>query len=335
MVISIIIFLINLFVLSSSFQLNRRELILKPSYLIANQFINKNKPIKTLIISCNKIGKSIISNNPQLDFTIATTKIKRLDELALLGAVELIPQMEICGDEIFKKLVRDNDVIIIADTISIFSIHTYQRTCERIFNAFKDLKDFYGMKKKIILISSSSYYGCYMNGENVDETSSIKKMDFVNSNKNWKLNNYNTALVINNAEKKIVETNSFCILRTGLICDFNDDIFSNNRKYPREIGESFINLSNTREIANAIKWIIDNDVNGIYNFNYEAIKKKEVFKKIHWVNDMELDNDFYYSIEDNPHLPNSQRFNLKMNNRKIINHGYKFKYSNKEVLSNF
>ena len=174
-----------------------------------------------------------------------------------------------------------------------------------------------------------------MNGENVDETSSIKKMDFVNSNKNWKLNNYNTALVINNAEKKIVETNSFCILRTGLICDFNDDIFSNNRKYPREIGESFINLSNTREIANAIKWIIDNDINGIFNFNYEAIKKKEVFKKIHWVNDMELDNDFYYSIEDNPHLPKSQRFNLKMNNRKIINRGYKFKYSNKEVLSNF
>lgn len=335
MVISIIIFLLNLFVLSSSFQLNRRELILKPSYLIANQFINKNKPIKTLLISCNKIGKSIISNNPHLDFTIATTKIKRLDELALLGAVELIPQMEICGDEIFKKLVRDNDVIIIADTISIFSVHTYQRTCERIFNAFKDLKDFYGMKKKIILISSSSYYGCYMNGENVDETSSIKKMDFVNSNKNWKLNNYNTALVINNAEKKIVETNSFCILRTGLICDFDDNIFLNNRKYPLEVGESFINLSNTREIANAIKWIIDNDINGIYNFNYEAIKKKEVFKKIHWVNDMELDKDFYYSIEDNPHLPNSQRFNLKMNNRKIINRGYKFKYSNKEVLSNF
>jgi nucleoside-diphosphate-sugar epimerase len=335
MVISIIIFLLNLFVLSSSFQLNRRELILKPSYLIANQFINKNKPIKTLLISCNKIGKSIISNNPHLDFTIATTKIKRLDELALLGTVELIPQMEICGDEIFKGLVRDNDVIIIADTISIFSVHTYQRTCERVFNAFKDLTDLYGMKKKIILISSSSYYGCYMNGENVDETSSIKKMDFVNSNKNWKLNNYNTALVINNAEKKIVETNSFCILRTGLICDFDDNIFLNNRKYSREVGESFINLSNTQEIANAIKWIIDNDVNGIYNFNYEAIKKKDVFKKIRWDNDMELDKDFYYSIEDNPHLPNAQRFNLKMNNRKIINRGYKFKYSNKEVLSNF
>lgn len=338
---NLIIFLINLFVLSSSFQLNRRELILKPSYLIANEFINKYKPTKTLLISCNKIGKSIISNNPHLDFTIATTKIKRLDELALLGAVELIPQMEICGDEVFKKLIKDNDVIIIADTISIFSVHTYQRTCERIFNAFKDLKDLNGMKKKIILISSSSYYGCYMNGENVDETSSIKKMDFVNSNKNWKLNNYNTALVINNAEKKIVEVNelnsmnSFCILRTGLICDINYNLFLNNREYPREIGESFINLSNTREIANVIKWIIDNDINGIYNFNYEAIKKKEVFKKIHWIDNMELDKDFYYSIEDNPHLPNSQRFNLKMNNRKIIHNGYKFKYSNKEVLPNF
>jgi len=340
--ISLIIFIMNLFILSFSFQLNRRELIIKPSYLIVNELINKNKPIKTLLISCNKIGKSIISNNPHLDFTIATTKMKRLDELELLGGrVELIPQMEICGDEIFKKLVKDNEVIIIADTISIFSVHTYQRTCERIFNAIKDMTDFYGMKKKIILISSSSYYGCYMNGENIDETSSIKKMDFANSNKNWKLNNYNTALVINNAEKKIVEINqlnsmnSFCILRTGLICDFNDNIFSNNRKYPREVADSFINLSNTREIANVIKWIIDNDVNGIYNFNYDAIKKKEVFKNIHWNNDIELDKDFYYSIEDNPHLPNAQRFNLKMNNKKIINRGYKFKYSNKEVLSNF
>jgi len=341
MKLNIFIIFINIFVLSTSFQLNRRDLILKPSYLITNDFITKYSKIKTLIISCNKIGKSIISNNHNhnLDFTIATTKIKRFDELSLLGGkVELIPQMEICNDDIFKNLVKNNDVIIIADTISIFSIHTYQRTCERIFNA---LKDFNGLqKKKIILISSSSYYGCYMNGENVDETSLIKKLDFMNSNKNWKLNNYNTALVINNAEKKIMEINgynpmiSFCILRTGLICDFNDKIFLNNRKYPKEIGESFINLSNTYEIANAINWIIENDVNGIYNFNYDAIKKKEVFKKIIWNNNMELDKDVYYSVEDNPYLPNSQRFNFKMNNKKIIKEGYKFKYSNMEVLSN-
>ena len=45
--------------------------------------------------------------------------------------------------------------------------------------------------------------------------------------------------------------------------------------------------------------------------------------KIIWTNE-DIDYDYYYAIENKPYLPNSQRYNMKVDCSKILKTGYKY-----------
>ena len=310
-----------------------------------------------LIISCSNIGKQIAKDfkNLNLKTTIATTKPRKIDEYAnLANDVILIPQMEVSNDEIMCDAVDKNDIIILADTISIFSAHTFFRTCKRIQNAVKSSNK----NKTVILISSVNVYAIRINGEVVNELSDIKNnFDDIN-NKDWQINHIGISTLMRTGEKYLLELMNndnndnnnkirTVVLRTSSIID-NDIIAKikkqdfSVKKYNNEIANSYMSVSLTDEISNCIKWIIDNnEVDGVFNLVSESFKRKYFYdklfdiinkKKIDWNSQNKINKDYYFSMDENPLLPNSQRFNMKVDCDKIVDYGYKFKYKNKYRL---
>ena len=302
---------------------------------------------KALIISCNKIGKQVLNDLKTLniDTSVTTTKPKRFEELSKISNnVFIIPQMEINQDIIFRNLIHNNDIIIIADTISIFSIHTFIRTCLRIKNSIINNNN----NKTIILISSVNVYGIHTNGEIVNELSSINNNNN-NNNNNWQINHIAIANLIRNAENHLLDLmNNYSnirtiVLRTSLIFDKNNinEIKKRNfnlNNFTKDIGNSYMSISFTDEISNCIKWIITNpNIKGCFNLVSKSYKQRDFYdklfdiigkKRIKWIdnNNNHLDLDYYYSMDINPLLPNSQRFNMIVNCDKIENNGYKFKF---------
>jgi NAD dependent epimerase/dehydratase family enzyme len=103
-----------------------------------------------------------------------------------------------------------------------------------------------------------------------------------------------------------------------------------------------MSVSLTDEISNCVKWIINNnEIEGVFNLVSESFKRKYFYdklfdiihkKKIDWNNENKINKDYYFSMDENPLLPNSQRFNMKVDCDKIVKSGYKFKYKNKYQL---
>lgn len=340
------------------FTLNKHDFLTPLTYNNNNNYYNYNNynNHSALIISCNNIGKQIAKDfkNLNLKTTIATTKPRKIDEYAkLANDVILIPQMEVSNDEIMCDAVDKNDIIILADTISIFSAHTFFRTCKRIQNAVKSSNK----NKTIILISSVNVYAIRINGEIVNELSDIKNnFDDIN-NKDWQINHIGISTLMRTGEKYLLELMNnndnndnkirTVVLRTSSIID-NDIIAKikkqdfSAKKYNNEIANSYMSVSLTDEISNCVKWIINNnEIEGVFNLVSESFKRKYFYdklfdiihkKKIDWNNQNKIDKDYYFSMDENPLLPNSQRFNMKIDCNKIVKSGYKFKYKNKYQL---
>lgn len=298
---------------------------------------------KALVISCDKIGKRVLQdlNNINIKTSVTTTKPKRYDELSkMANEVIIIPQMEIGNDKVFRENVMENDVIIIADTISIFSVHTFLNTCKRIANAIKEKG--YNKKTTVILISSVNVYGVHTDGAFVNEESSINVIYNRDNNKEWQLNHYAIANIMKLAENYILSLSNArtVVLRTSTIWDdSNIDEFRNNKDLilPKIIGNSYMSLGFTDEISNCIKWVLENkNVDGCFNLVSNSIKRRDFYDnlsdiikkpRIKWVNEGTLNQDFFYSMDKNPLLPNAQRFNMRVVCNKIKKRGYLFKYS--------
>lgn len=356
--------LLFLFVFSNnntySFQITRYNFIknniaslITPFFTTNNDFIHNHN---ALIISCNKIGKQIATDfqNLKLKTTITTTKPKRFEELSAIAAnVVFIPQIEYNDDLIMKEVIENNDVIILADTISIFSIHTFVRTCKRIANAINyydyNYNSAFKKPKTIILISSVNVYGVHIDGAIVNELSSVAIPNEKNDDPHWQLNHVaissmmrigeNILLALaNNGDRNKIRT---VVLRTSTILD-RDTINNiknrdfNNQNYSKKIGNGYMSVSLTEEISNCVKWIIENkEVNGVFNLVSNSYKRKYFYdrlfdiigkKKIKWIDDNYLNKDYYYSMDENPILPYSQRYNMKVDYSKLLKNGYKFKY---------
>lgn len=336
--------------------LNNSFILITRRSLIANsavKYLSLMNDKNALIIGCDKIGvefgKELHKINYNYNTIATTTKPKNYDKLKrIVNDVVIIPQMEIGKDEVFKSAVDKSDVIIIADIISIFSIHTFMRTCNRIVKALENKQT----PTMVCLVSSVNVYGSHTDGAYVDETSLIVEQDFYKNNKkeNWKINHFNNAKAIRLGENSLLELAKInnnikpVILRTSGI--WNDDImkssinFLSNRTYIKKIGNSYMSLSYTNEIARAGLWIMDNynnSDNNIYNIASSSFKRQifydNLLKKankplINWINDDFYNdeyNDNYYSLDINPLLPNAQRYNMRIDCSKLLRTRFKFK----------
>lgn len=344
--ISLLFFLVND---SYSYSISRGKFIRNN---IIHFTLNKDKLFQSfdnrnaLVISCDKIGKKVLDdfNKANIRTSVTTTKPKRFNELSSIAdEVVIIPQMEIGKDEIMQDAIYNNDVIIIADTISIFSVHTFMRTCKRIANAIKNKGNH--KKTTVILVSSVNVYGVHTNGEFVnEETPTYLELDRTKI-QNWQLNHYGIASIMRIAEDYLLELMDYSpnirtvVLRTSTIWDdSNIDAIRDKgfikKKYSKVIGNSYMSISFTDEISNCMKWIIENDnMKGCFNLVSNSVKRKDFYDnlfdimkrpRIKWVNDdSEINKDFYFSMDENPLLPNAQRFNMRVNCNKIKMAGYK------------
>lgn len=344
----------------SSFKISRNIFIrnnLIHFTLNKNDFITPIVNQKALIISCNKIGKQVANDLRDLNIrtTVTTTKPKRFDELSkIANEVVIIPQMEMNNDEVMRETIDKNDIIILADTISIFSVHTFVRSCKRIADAINNYYSFdnnKNNKKTVILISNINVYGIHTEGKVVNELSTIKHDNhYTNSYEHWQINHIAISSLMRVAENYLLELMNIgatknrvrtVVLRTSTIIDKDsiNDMKKRNfelRNYTKDIGNTYMSISLTEEIGNCIKWIINNnEVKGVFNLVSNSYKRKYFYdrlfdiinkKRINWIDDNYLNKDYYYSMDENPLLPNSQRFNMKVDYGKIVKSGYKFKY---------
>ncbi len=317
--------ILNIFCYSYSFDISRRLFIFKN----LNNIINNNFNNKAVIIGYDNIGFDVYKELKKYNYktTITTTKPARISKIQDdFNSIVVIPQMEVGKDEIFRTVINNNDLIIISDIISIFSVHTFVRTCQRVVNAIKDKN-----KKTIVcLISSCNIYGAHTDGAVVNENSEIVNQPFEeNNNNNWKINHLSNSKAIQLGENYLLELAKInnnikpIILRTSSI--WNDKIQKNNFKfnfnkpYLKKIGDSYMSLSYTDDIAKSILYLANNNHYGIYNCVSNSFLRKNFYKNIIWTNNLNNTdyNDNYYSTDINPLLPNAQRYNMIVDNSKL------------------
>jgi len=327
--------------LPSLLNLNRREFISKSIYTNLNHIIYKNSDNddsynndnkNALIIGYGETGndiyKELLENNYRT--TITTTKPRRVEKLKNnYNSVVVIPQMEIGKDEVFRETVYNNDLIIISDVISIFSIHTFTRTCQRVVRALENKNK----KTTVCLISSINVYGAHTNGEIVNEESGI--LFPIKNNNNWKINHISNSKLIRLGENYLLELGKInnnikpIILRVATIWNKEIEIrnmkFNYNRSYPKKIANTFMSLSYTNKIAKIFLWLNNNNHYGIYNYASRPFLRKTLYEDVNWINDDNYieDNDLYYSMDINPLLPNSQRYNMRVDCSKLYKTGYR------------
>ena len=337
--------------LATGKMMDRRIFLINGGIIGVNDYLSCIKNSNALIIGCDKIGKEFAKElaNFNLNTIATTTKITNIPKLKkIVNDVVLIPQMEIGRDEVFREVVYQSPVIIIADVISIFSIHTFVRTCMRITKALENKN----IPTVVCLISSVNAYGAHTDGAFVNENSPIvnQPLPFIKNNNYWQINHISNAKAIRLGESylyelaKINENIKPIVLRTSAI--WNDEIakkeitFNEGRTYPKWMGNSYISFSYTDEIANAGIWAINNyknDENNLYNIASTSVKRNYFYnrliknankKPICWVDNYKDENinDHYYSLSENPLLPNAMRYNLRVDCSKIINNNYKFKH---------
>lgn len=329
--------------------LDRRLFLINGGIIGVNNYLSYIKNSNALIIGCDKIGTEFAKNlrKSHLNIIGTTTKPTKINKLKeIVDDVVLIPQMEIGRDEVFREVVYDCPVIVIADIISIFSVHTFVRTCMRIVKALEN-------KRKptvVCLISSVNVYGAHTDGAIVNEDAPIvnQPLPYADDSNYWKINHLSNSKAIRLGESYLFELAKInpyikpVVLRASAI--WNKEVmakqllFNEGRNYPRWVGDSYMSLSFTDEIANAGVWAIDNYNrygDNIYNIASSSFKRNYFYNRlmklgnkrpISWTDDKndDNDNDNYYSLDENPLLPNAMRYNLRVDCSKIINDNYKY-----------
>lgn len=283
---------------------------------------------KVLILSCGSTGRAIAQYMKQNGHhvTVATTKPKRVSSLnQICDNVVVIPQIETKEDEELTSCLLNSNYVVMADTVKIFSPHTFVRTAKRV----KSIIDKHDWKGSVGLISSENAYGNPRRGEELTESGVIYS-NLMNRTQ-WKLNTNIMALQIRHAEKMILtSTPKSFVFRTAGIWDenkfFNVASFTSKKEFNEGVGNSFMTLATTNMISHAVCKAFQREATGIYNVaNFSPMRRKDFLMSLHCIygmdnakwTDKELDMDIMFSIDPDPYLPSSQRSNSRLRCEKI------------------
>lgn len=283
---------------------------------------------KVLVLSCGSTGRAIAQVMKQNGHhvTIATTKPKRVSSLnQICDNVVVIPQIETKEDEELTNCLVSSNYLVMADTIKIFSPHTYVRTAKRV----KTIIEKHAWEGSVGLISSENAYGNPRRGEELRESGVIYSS--LMNRTQWKLNTNIMALQIRHAENMILSsTPKSFVFRTAGIWDenkfFNVASFTAKKEFNEGVGNSWMTLTTTNLISHAVLKAFQKEAKGIYNVaNFPPMRRKDFLRSLHcmygmentkWT-DKELDMDVMFSTDPDPYLPSSQRSNSRLRCEKI------------------
>jgi len=285
---------------------------------------------EALILSCGEAGRAIAQRLKRdgYQITVATTKPKREQELrGVADRVVVIPQIETAKDEELAGCVLRSDLVVLADTIKIFSPHTFVRTRARVRKIVEGAL----WPGKIALVSSESAYGCPRKGEILKEDNGLIYAGMANRTQ-WRMNTNVLALQIRHAEALLLKSSPRCfVLRTAGIWDeskfYDVARHTAGREFNYGVGESMVSFATTNLIAEVTARGANKGLSGIYNVaNLAPARRKDLLRCLHvmygmresvWSDGKELDLDEMFSVDPEPLLPSSQRGNSRMSCGKL------------------
>jgi nucleoside-diphosphate-sugar epimerase len=284
-----------------------------------------------LVVSCGDAGRAIAQRLRQDGYhiTVATTKPKREEELrSLADRVVVVPQIETQNDEALAGCVLRSDLVVLADTIRIFSPHTFVRTAHRVAKVVSDAR----WPGTLALVSSENAYGCPRRGEVLKEDRDVVHASMQNRTQ-WRLNTNVMALQIRHAEAMLRQAGAgrCLVLRAAGLWDerkfFDTAKHNAMRELPFAVGESLMSFATTNLVAEVVVRAAREGVAGTYNVaNLPPVKRKDFLRSLHcmygmqgpvWRDELELDQDAVFSIDSDPMLPSSQRGHSRMDCGKL------------------
>lgn len=284
-----------------------------------------------LIVSCGDAGRAMAQRLSRENYyiTVATTKPKREEELRKLAdRVVVVPQIETQKDDELAGCVLRSDLVVLADTIKIFSPHTFVRTAHRVAKIVSDSR----WPGTLALVSSENAYGCPRRGEVLKEDRDVVHANMQNRTQ-WRLNTNVMALQIRHAEAMLRQAGAgrCLVLRAAGLWDerkfFDTAKHNAMRELPFAVGESLMSFATTNLVAEVVARAAREGVAGTYNVaNLPPVKRKDFLRSLHymygmqgpvWRDDLEVDQDAVFSIDSDPMLPSSQRGHSRMDCGKL------------------
>ena len=302
---------------------------------------------RVLIIGFGAVARSVVrelrrKKDQSYWITSTTTKPRRTRELqSLVDEVVVIPQLAVGEDEVLKASIRASDVVLIADAVKMFSVHSFARTALRV----RKLSDELRWKGMVAMVSSENAYGSVLGGAMLTESSPVfpNVRSSVSEPKTlWHVNPSAMANVIRLAENAVLGMpRSALVLRTAGIWDsnkFNNAVlYTNGKKFPSVVGDSGFSFCTSKTIGKCLAWGIQREQSGVFNLAERGcigLTRRIFYEQVHylygsvyangpmWDQDAFLDLDTLFCTDPDPFLPTSQRSNSHLVCTKIMESGF-------------
>ncbi len=270
--------------------------------------------MKVAIIGCGYVGSEVarLWKAAGDEVTVTTTTPEKREQLQAIASEVFI----LTGNDLaqLKQLVANQDLILLSvaprQRNSENYRQTYLETAENLMTAI-------GTTSKVKQLIYTSSYGIINNtsGDLVDETVAVNPVSETSKIM------YQTEQVLQKASTIELKT---CIFRLSGIYGKNRELIKIFQKRPGTTqpgtGENYTNWVHLDDIVGAIAFAREKQLQGIYNLNSDQVlTSKEFFDNLFQAHNLP-------SITWDSSQPSTRSFNLKLDNQKLKNAGFKFQH---------
>ncbi|MGL5939183.1 MAG: NAD-dependent epimerase/dehydratase family protein [Waterburya sp.] len=276
--------------------------------------------MKVAIIGCGYVGSEVarLWKAAGDEVTVTTTTPEKREQLQAIASEVVI----LTGNDLpsLQKVVAEKDIILL-------SVGAKQRTAEGYRQAYletaENLMSAIGNNSKVKQLIYTSSYGIINNtsGDLVDETVAVNPVS--EGNKIM----YQTEQVL---QKTLTSELKTCIFRLSGIYGQGRELSKIFQKRAGTTqpgtGENYTNWVHLDDIVRAIAFAREKQLEGIYNLNSDQVlTSKEFFNNLFQAHNLP-------SIIWDTSQPSTRSFNLKLDNQKLKNAGFKFQHPQIEFI---
>ncbi|MGL4880044.1 MAG: NAD-dependent epimerase/dehydratase family protein [Waterburya sp.] len=276
--------------------------------------------MKVAIIGCGYVGSEVarLWKAAGDEVTVTTTTPEKREQLQAIASEVVI----LTGNDLpsLQKVVAEKDIILL-------SVGAKQRTAEGYRQAYletaENLMSAIGNNSKVKQLIYTSSYGIINNtsGDLVDETVAVNPVS--EGNKIM----YQTEQVL---QKTLTSELKTCIFRLSGIYGQGRELSKIFQKRAGTTqpgtGENYTNWVHLDDIVGAIAFAREKQLEGIYNLNSDQVlTSKEFFDNLFQAHNLP-------SITWDTSQPSTRSFNLKLDNQKLKNAGFKFQHPHIEFI---
>ncbi|MGL5078000.1 MAG: NAD-dependent epimerase/dehydratase family protein [Waterburya sp.] len=276
--------------------------------------------MKVAIIGCGYVGSEVarLWKAAGDEVTVTTTTPEKKEQLQAIASEVVI----LTGNDLLslQKIVAEQDLVLL-------SVGAKQRTAEGYRQAYletaENLISAIGITSKVKQLIYTSSYGIINNtsGDLVDEKVAVNPVSETNKIM------YQTEQVLQKTLRSELKT---CIFRLSGIYGQGRELSKIFQKRAGTTqpgtGENYTNWVHLDDIVGAISFAREKQLEGIYNLNSDQVlTSKEFFNNLFQAHNLP-------SITWDISQPSTRSFNLKLDNQKLKNAGFKFQHPQIEFI---